>query len=158
MALTSKWSRKVFCLPALTCLYNPPLLFVYIQVNTGFIFFWNMLEDFCSIVLDISITPPSNPKPKLLSLSLIYYCNVIYMYFIYNCFQKYTLCVCVFSSHLLWTSSSLDVPAGVTQEEGHTGFLIHLLSAVRALTFLARRIQPFLSLVDREVEFCILTI
>ena len=41
-----------------------------------------------------------------------------------------------------------------TQEEGHTGFFIHLLSAVRALIFLARRIQPFLSLVDREVEFC----
>ena len=61
--------------------------------------------------------------------------------------------VCVFSSHSFWTSSSLDVPAGVTQEEGHTGFLIHLLSAVRALIFLARRIQPFLSLVDREVEF-----
>ena len=40
----------------------------------------------------------------------------------------------------------------VTQEEGHTGFLIHLLSAVRALIFLVRRIQPFLSLVDREVE------
>ena len=36
--------------------------------------------------------------------------------------------VCVFSSHSFWTSSSLDVPAGVTQEEGHTGFLIHLLS------------------------------
>ena len=53
--------------------------------------------------------------------------------------------VCVFSSHSFWTSSSLDVPAGVTQEEGHTGFLIHLLSAVRALIFLARRIQPFLS-------------
>ena len=66
--------------------------------------------------------------------------------------------VCVFSSHSFWTSSSLDVPAGVTQEEGHTGFLIHLLSAVRALIFLARRIQPFLSLVDREVEFCVLTI
>ena len=49
-------------------------------------------------------------------------------------------------------------PAGVTQEEGHTGFLIHLLSAVHALIFLARRIQPFLSLVDREVEFCVLTI
>ena len=68
---------------------------------------------------------------------------------------------CVFSSHSFWTSSSLDVqyqPAGVTQEEGHTGFLIHLLSAVRALIFLARRIQPFLSLVDREVEFCVLTI
>ena len=67
------------------------------------------------------------------------------------------VCVCVFSSHPFWTSSSLDVPAGVTQEEGHTGFLIHLPSAVRALNFVARRIQPFLSLVDREVEFCVLT-
>ena len=66
--------------------------------------------------------------------------------------------VVVFSSHSFWTSSSLDVPAGVTQEEGHTGFLIHLLSAVRALIFLARRIQPFLSLVNCEVEFCVLTI
>ena len=64
-------------------------------------------------------------------------------------------CVCVFSSHPFWTS--MDVPAGVTQEEGHTGFLIHLPSAVRALIFVARRIQPFLSLVDREVEFCVLT-
>ena len=72
--------------------------------------------------------------------------------------HTYCVCVCVFSSHSFWTSSSLDVPAGVTQEEGHTGFLIHLLSAVRALIFLARRIQPFLSLVDCEVEFCVLTI
>ena len=64
----------------------------------------------------------------------------------------------VFSSHSFWTSSSLDLPAGVTQEEGHTGFFIHLPSAVRVLIFLARRIQPFLSLVDREVEFCVLTI
>ena len=70
------------------------------------------------------------------------------------------LYVCLFSSYLFWTSSSLDVPAGVTQEEGHTGFLIHLPSAVRALIFLARRIQPFLSLVDhgtvigyREIQF-----
>ena len=70
----------------------------------------------------------------------------------------YCVCVCVFASHSFWTSSSLDVPAGVTQEERHTGFLIHHLSAVRALVFLARRIQPFLSLVDREVEFCVLTI
>ena len=68
------------------------------------------------------------------------------------------VCVCVFSSHSFWTSSSLDVPAGVTQEEGHTGFLIHLLSAVRALIFLARRIQPSLYLVDCEVEFRVLTI
>ena len=61
--------------------------------------------------------------------------------------------VCLFSSDLLWTSSSLDVPAGATQEEGRTGFFIHLLSAARAFCFLARRIQPFLFLVDREVEF-----
>ena len=66
-------------------------------------------------------------------------------------------CVCV-CFHLFWTSSSLDVPAGVTQEEGHTGFLIHLPSAVHAFIFLARRIQPLLSLVDREVEFRVLTI
>ena len=73
---------------------------------------------------------------------------------------QYTVqCVCVvFSSHSFWTSSSLDVPAGVIQEESHTGFLIHLLSAVRAFIFLARRIQPFLSLVDRKLEFCVLTI
>ena len=68
------------------------------------------------------------------------------------------LFVCVFSYHLFWTSSALDVPAGVPQEEGHTGFLIHLPTAVRALIFLARMIQPFLSLVDREVEFCVLSI
>ena len=36
----------------------------------------------------------------------------------------------------------VDVSAGVTQEEGHTGFL-HLPSAVLAFIFLARRIQPF---------------
>ena len=73
--------------------------------------------------------------------------------------EDYTIqCVCVFSSHSFWTSSSLGVPAGVTQEEGHTGFLIHLLSTVRASIFLARRIQPFLSLVDCEVGICVLTI
>ena len=68
------------------------------------------------------------------------------------------VCVCVLSSHLFWASSSLDVPAGVTQEECHTGFIIHIPYAVHAFVFLARRIQPFLSLVDREVEFCVLTI
>ena len=52
----------------------------------------------------------------------------------------------------------LDIKFVGRTRRGHTGFLIHLLSAVRALIFLARRIQPFLSLVDREVEFCVLTI
>ena len=51
----------------------------------------------------------------------------------------------------------VDVPAGVTQEEGYAGFL-HLPSAVLSLIFLAKRIQPFLSLVDLKVEFCVLTI
>ena len=50
----------------------------------------------------------------------------------------------------------VNVPAGATQEEGQTG-LFHLPSAVLALFFLGRRIQPFLSLVDREVEFCVPT-
>ena len=52
----------------------------------------------------------------------------------------------------------MDVPAGVAQEQGHTGVLIHLPSAVLALIFLVSRIQPFLSLVDREVDFCSLMI
>ena len=71
--------------------------------------------------------------------------------------HKINVCVCVriFSSHSFQTSSSLDVPAGVTQEEGHTRFFFPLTSAVRAFIFLARRIQPFLSLVDREVEFSV---
>ena len=47
----------------------------------------------------------------------------------------------------------VDASAGVTQGEGHTGFL-RLPSAVLVLLFLARRIQLSLSLVDREVEFC----
>ena len=66
---------------------------------------------------------------------------------------------CVLPSHIFWTTGGVfvDVPAGVTQEEGHKEFL-HLPCAVLALIFLARRIQPFLSLVDREVEFCVLTI
>ena len=38
---------------------------------------------------------------------------------------------------------------------GHTGFL-HFPSALLALIFIARMIQPFLSLVHREVEFCVL--
>ena len=51
----------------------------------------------------------------------------------------------------------MDIPVGVTQEEGRTGFLIQRPSVVLALLFLARRIQPFLSLVDREAEFCVVT-
>ena len=61
------------------------------------------------------------------------------------------VCVCVFFP------SILDIKFVGRTSRGHTGFLIHLPSAVRALIFVARKIQPFLSLVDREVEFCVLT-
>ena len=66
------------------------------------------------------------------------------------------VCVCVFFPFIL------DIKFVGRTSRGHTGgrshrFLIHLLSAVRALIFLARRIQPFLSLVDCEVEICVLT-
>ena len=47
----------------------------------------------------------------------------------------------MFSSHLFWTLGLLDIPDRVTQEEAHTGFLIHLPSAVLASIFLARRIE-----------------
>ena len=65
------------------------------------------------------------------------------------------VCVCFLSIHSEHQVRWPYQPG--SQEEGHTGFLIHLPSAVRALIFLARRIQPFLFLVDREVEFCVLT-
>ena len=70
----------------------------------------------------------------------------------YALHSKFLMCVCVVFPFIL-DDGLVDVPAGATQKEGHTGFLIHLPSAVLALMFLARRIQPFLSLVDREVEF-----
>ena len=49
----------------------------------------------------------------------------------------------------------VDVPAGVTREQGHAGFL-RLPSAVLAFIFLARNIQSLFSLVDRKVEFGVL--
>ena len=64
------------------------------------------------------------------------------------------VCVCVVIPFIV-DVRLVDVSAGVTQEEGHTGFL-HLPSAVLALVFLARRIQPFLSVVGREIEYCVL--
>ena len=68
-----------------------------------------------------------------------------------------SVCVCVwFVIPFILDVRLVDVPAGVTQEEGDTGFL-HLPSAVVALMFLARRIHPFFPLVDRDVEFCVLT-
>ena len=65
------------------------------------------------------------------------------------------MCVCVVIPFIL-DVRFVDVAAGAKQEENLTGFLHHP-SAVLALFFLARRIQPFICLVDREVEFCVLT-
>ena len=67
------------------------------------------------------------------------------------------MCVCVFFPFIL-DVRLVDEPAGDTQEEGHAGFVIHLPSAVLALIFIAKRIQPFLSFVDREVDVSVLTI
>ena len=55
------------------------------------------------------------------------------------------MCVCVVIPSIL-DVTFVDVPAGVTQEEGHTGFLIHRPSAVRALKFFSQKdsaIIPF---------------
>ena len=72
------------------------------------------------------------------------------------------MCVCVFSSHLFWKSGVWTYQSGAHifcfAEECRKGFLIPLPSEVLALIFLARRIQLFLSLVDRDVIFCGLTI
>ena len=62
------------------------------------------------------------------------------------------MCVCVFFPFIL------DINFVGRTSRGHTGFFIHLPSAARVLLFLARRVQPFLSLLDREVEFSELTI
>ena len=48
----------------------------------------------------------------------------------------------------------VDVTAGVTQKEVRTEFL-PFPSAMLALTFFAKTIQPLLSFVDREIEFCV---
>ena len=66
------------------------------------------------------------------------------------------MCVCVVIPFIL-DVRLVDVQAGVTQEEGHTGVL-HLPSVVLALIFLARMIQLSLSLVGREVELCVLLV
>ena len=64
--------------------------------------------------------------PSILSLRI--FCTAV----LSRCkFSPPNVCVlCFLPIHSGHTSCSLDVPAGVTQEEGHTGFLIHLLSGV----------------------------
>ena len=89
-------------------------------------------------------------KPMPSFLSIVLTANAIFPRNGFGCSQGLVGACCVFSSHLFWTS--MDVPAGVTQKEGNTGFSIHL-SAVLALIFLARRIQPSLSLVKSNFVY-----
>ena len=69
------------------------------------------------------------------------------------------MCVCccflpIHSGHIKFIGrTSRGHTGGRSHRISHPPFLIHLLSAMRALIFLARRIQPVLSLVDREVDF-----
>ena len=65
--------------------------------------------------------------------------------------KKCVVCVCVCCHHIYFGRQTCGRTSRV-----HTGSL-HPSSAVLALIFLARRTQPFLSLVDREVEFCVPT-
>ena len=61
-----------------------------------------------------------------------------------------------YAKHVVVIPFILDVRLVYVPAGGHTG-LLHLLSAVLALIFIARRIQLSLSLVDRKVEFCVPT-
>ena len=69
--------------------------------------------------------------------------------------KEYTVYVCTVLPFIL-NVRFVDAPAWVPQQKGHIGFL-DLPSAVLAFIFILRRIQPSLSLVDCEVEFCIPT-
>ena len=65
-------------------------------------------------------------------------------------------CVCVLIPFIL-DAKLVDAPAGVSQGESHPEFLL-LPFAVLALTFIARRIQPFLCLVERKVELLVVVV
>ena len=65
------------------------------------------------------------------------------------------LVLCVVTSFIL-DVRLVDAPDGGAQEKAHTDSF-YLPSAGLALVFLAKRIQPSLFLVDREVEFCVST-
>ena len=70
------------------------------------------------------------------------------------------LCVCFLCVFFPFV---LDIKFVGRTSRGHTGRRSHRIShppsfCGACLIFFARRIQPFLSLVDRKVEFCVLTI
>ena len=98
---------------------------------------------------------------RSLQVSMISYIDyvvvVVVVVVVDSHFQRIVLCLClcVFSSHLFWTSSSLDVPAGVTHDFSST-FLLRCM-----LLFFSR--EGFScsfpsSTVKSNLEFCVLTI
>ena len=81
----------------------------------------------------------------------------------YNIGEKPTVILCVCVCVCVFFPFILDIKFVGRASRGHTGGRSHRISHPPSfcgarLFFLARRIQPFLSLVDREVEFCVLTI
>ena len=67
------------------------------------------------------------------------------------------MCVYVLSSHLFWTSDLWTHQPGSHGKKVTQDFL-HLPSAVLALIFIAKKIQPSLSLVDRQVYRILYTV
>ena len=104
----------------------------------------------------------SNPRIELGFLCIYSLCNSILLLPCAMVYYAVCVYVCVFFPFILDIKFLGRTSRGHTGGRSHrrkvTGFLIHLLSAVRALIFLARRIQPFISLVDCGVEFYVLTI
>ena len=89
---------------------------------------------------------------RQLCRSLVLATTCYYSIYITNSYL--CVCVCVFFPFILDIKFVGRIPAGVTQEEGHTRFLVNFPSAGACLIFSREtRIQPlFLSLVDLEVE------
>ena len=118
-----------------------------------------------SIVLQCACAPTA--ARSYLTTICVLFCFRLFSLFLWRCrfFRVFlyhyrfvlvwSVCECVVIPFTL-DVRLVDTPAGVRQEENHTGFL-HLPFAVLALIFIARRIQPSLSLVDREVELCVPT-
>ena len=73
-------------------------------------------------------------------------CISLYVLYLDYDSRMISMYVCVFFPFIL------DIKFVGRNSRGHKGFFIHVPSAVRALIFLARRIPPFLSLVDRRVN------
>ena len=110
----------------------------------------------------ICVSPEAQRVPHVSRWAAVYICDCcVFLIPLRHQWRLlfYTLRVCVF----LPIYSGRQACCGHTSR-GHTERRSHRIyhppsfCTVLALIFIARRIQPFRSLVDREVEFCLLTI